>query len=103
MNEDLNKWFKEKWVNIGKKVDGKHPPCGTSGEKKGYAKCVPAAKAAGMTKKEKESATRRKRAAQNKAGRGGKDRHDVLITANKRLQLGFVLDVANTERAFFVY
>jgi hypothetical protein len=73
MNEDLNKWFKEKWVNIGKKVDGKHPPCGTSGEKKGYAKCVPAAKAAGMNKKEKESATRRKRAAQNDAGRGGKD------------------------------
>ena len=73
MNEDLNKWFKEKWVNIGKKVDGKHPPCGTSGEKKGYVKCVPAAKAAGMSKKEKESATRRKRAAQNKAGRGGKD------------------------------
>jgi hypothetical protein len=73
MNEDLDKWFKEKWVNIGKKVDGKHPPCGTSGEKKGYAKCVPAAKAAGMTKKEKESATRRKRDAQNDAGRGGKD------------------------------
>jgi len=72
MNEDLNKWFKEKWVNIGKKVDGKHPPCGTSGEKKGYAKCVPAAKAAGMSKKEKESATRRKRDAQNDAGRGGK-------------------------------
>lgn len=73
MNEDLNKWFKEKWVNIGKKVDGKHPPCGTSGEKSGYAKCVPAAKAAGMSKKEKESATRRKRAAQNAAGRGGSD------------------------------
>ena len=73
MNEDLNKWFKEKWVNIGKKVDGKHPPCGTSGEKKGYAKCVPAAKAAGMSKKEKESATKRKRAAQNDADRGGKN------------------------------
>jgi hypothetical protein len=73
MNEDLNKWFKEKWVNIGKKIDGKHPPCGTSGEKRGYAKCVPAAKAAGMSKKEKESATQRKRAAQNDAGRGGKD------------------------------
>ena len=73
LKEDLNKWFKEKWVNIGKKVDGKHPPCGTSGEKSGYAKCVPAAKAAGMSKKEKESATRRKRAAQNKAGRGGSD------------------------------
>ena len=73
LDEDLRKWFKQKWVNIGKKVDGKHPPCGSSGEKSGYAKCVPASKAAGMSKKEKESATRRKRAAQNDAGRGGSD------------------------------
>lgn len=72
VNEDLRNWFKKKWVNIGKKVGGKHPPCGTSGKKRGYAKCVPAAKAATMSKKEKESATRRKRAAQNKANRGGK-------------------------------
>jgi len=72
-NENLRKWFKDKWVNIGKKrKDGSHPPCGTSGKKRGYAKCVPASKARGMSKKEKESATRRKRAAQNKAGRGGK-------------------------------
>ena len=72
VKEDLRKWFKQKWVNIGKKdKDGKHPPCGTSGKKRGYAKCVPASKARGMSKKEKESATRRKRAAQNKAGRGG--------------------------------
>ena len=70
----LRKWFKQKWVNIGKKKkSGGHPECGTSGDKKGYAKCVPASKAASMTKKEKESATRRKRAAQNKAGRGGKN------------------------------
>jgi hypothetical protein len=72
-NEDLRNWFKSKWVNIGKKdKSGKHPPCGTSGNKKGYAKCVPAKKAASMSKKEKESATRRKRAAQNKSNRGGK-------------------------------
>ena len=71
-NENLRKWFQDKWVNIGKKdKDGKHPPCGTSGKKRGYAKCVPASKARSMSKKEKESATRRKRAAQNKAGRGG--------------------------------
>ena len=71
-NENLRKWFKDKWVNIGKKdKSGKHPPCGTSGKKRGYAKCVPASKARSMSKKEKESATRRKRAAQNKAGRGG--------------------------------
>lgn len=73
VNEDLRNWFKQKWVNIGKKdKSGKHPECGTSGKKRGYAKCVPASKAASMSKKEKESATRRKRAAQNKAGRGGK-------------------------------
>jgi hypothetical protein len=72
LDENLRKWFKDKWVNIGKKdKSGKHPACGTSGKTRGYAKCVPASKARSMSKKEKESATRRKRAAQNKAGRGG--------------------------------
>ena len=72
-NENLRKWFKDKWVNIGKKnKDGSHPPCGTRGKKRAYAKCVPASKARSMSKKDKESATRRKRAAQNKANRGGK-------------------------------
>ena len=71
--EDLDKWFKEKWVNIAKtNPDGSHPPCGTSGDKEGYAKCVPKSRADKMTKKEKESAVRRKRDAQNKANRGGK-------------------------------
>ena len=74
VNEDLKKWFKDKWVNIGKKKKGGgHPPCGTSGKKRGYAKCVPKSKAASMSKKDKKSATRRKRAAQNKANRGGTD------------------------------
>tara|TARA_R110000782_G_scaffold120178_1_gene211058 strand:+ start:169 stop:1116 length:948 start_codon:yes stop_codon:yes gene_type:complete len=74
LDEDLRKWFNQKWVNIGKKdKSGKHPPCGTSGKKRGYAKCVPKSKAGSMSKKDKESATRRKRAAQNKAGRGGTD------------------------------
>ena len=73
VHENLRKWFKDKWVNIGKKKKGGgHPPCGTSGDKRGYAKCVPKSKAASITKKQKASATRRKRAAQNKAGRGGK-------------------------------
>lgn len=69
----LRKWFKQKWVNIGRKEGGKHPECGTSGSKKGYAKCVPAAKAASMSAKEKQSAVRRKRQAQSKAGKPGKD------------------------------
>ena len=72
VDEDLRKWFKDKSVNIGKNdKSGTHPPCGTSGKKRGYAKCVPQSKASSMSKKQKASATRRKRAAQNKAGRGG--------------------------------
>ena len=75
-NENLRKWFNQRWVNIGKKKKGGgHPACGTSGKKRGYAKCVPASKAASMSDKEKASATRRKRAAQNKKGRGGTSSH----------------------------
>jgi hypothetical protein len=71
-NENLRKWFSDKWVNIGKKKKGGgHPPCGSSGKKRGYAKCVPKSKASNMSKKQKASATRRKRSAQNKKGRGG--------------------------------
>ena len=70
----LRKWFKQKWVNIAKKKKGGgHPECGTGGSKKGYAKCVPASKARSMSKKQKKSAVSRKRAAQRKAGRPGKD------------------------------
>jgi len=72
VDENLRKWFKDKWVNIGKKKKGGgHPPCGSSGKKSGYAKCVPKSKAANMSKKQKKNATARKRKAQNKAGRGG--------------------------------
>jgi len=26
LKEDLRRWFKEKWVDVSRKVDGKHPP-----------------------------------------------------------------------------
>ena len=70
--EDLRKWVKEKWVDIGApKKGGGYKPCGRSeGEKrKGYPKCVPAAKAAGMSKKQKKSAVKRKRSAGNPGGK----------------------------------
>jgi hypothetical protein len=65
----LKKWFKEKWVDISRKTkSGGHPPCGASAGKKErgsgkrkYPKCVPAAKAAGMSAKQKRSAIIRKR------------------------------------------
>lgn len=70
----LRKWFKEKWVNLAKKKKGGrgYEPCGTSGDKSGYAKCVPSKKASQMSDKEEKSAISRKRAAQRKAGRPGK-------------------------------
>jgi hypothetical protein len=55
-NEDLSTWFNEKWVDIGAKKDGKHPECGrpdADNPDRKYPKCVPSAKAADMTDKEK--------------------------------------------------
>lgn len=69
----LKKWFGEKWVNIAKKVSGRHPPCGTSGERRGYAKCVPQRKAQRMSAGEKARSSERKRRAQRAAGRPGRD------------------------------
>jgi hypothetical protein len=70
--EDLRKWVKERWVDIGApKKGGGFKPCGRSkGEKRsGYPKCVPAAKASRMSKGQRKSAVRRKRAAGNPGGK----------------------------------
>ena len=69
----LKKWFSEKWVDISApKKGGGYKECGrksASGSKRGYPKCVPAAKAARMTESEKRSAVARKRAAGNPGGK----------------------------------
>ena len=63
----LKEWLDEKWVDIGApKKDGKFQPCGRQkGSKRKYPKCVPLAKATRMTKSQKASAVKRKRAASN--------------------------------------
>ena len=70
---DLKKWVDQKWVDIGApKKDGKYQPCGrksSKGSKRKYPKCVPLAKATRMTKGEKASAVKRKRAAGNPGGK----------------------------------
>ena len=71
----LTKWFKEDWVDIGsKKKGGGYAKCGRSKQKadakRKYPKCVPAAKAASMSKSQIKSAVSRKRA--KKQGVGGK-------------------------------
>tara|TARA_R100000322_G_C5397052_1_gene180272 strand:- start:432 stop:734 length:303 start_codon:yes stop_codon:yes gene_type:complete len=63
----LTKWFKENWVDIGSpKKGGGYHKCGRGkGSGRKYPKCVPAAKAARMTKTQIRSAVSRKRAAGN--------------------------------------
>jgi hypothetical protein len=85
LEEDLGRWFKEKWVDVSRKIDGKHPPCGRSdanGEKgrKGYPKCRPSKKvskdtpkvASSYDKKEKKAMTSQKRNAEKKDPKIGK-------------------------------
>ena len=66
----LDKWFKQKWVDIGsKRKDGSFAKCGRSKQKKDakrkYPKCVPRAKARSMSEGQRRSAVARKRAAAN--------------------------------------
>ena len=81
----LTKWFAEDWVDIGsKKKGGGHEKCGrkkTKGSKRKYPKCVPKSVANRMTKAEKRSAVRRKRA--RKQGVGGKPTNVKTFTKKK--------------------
>jgi len=103
--EDLRKWVKEKWVDIGApKKGGGYKPCGRSkGEKrKGYPKCVPASKAASMSKGEKRSAVSRKRAAGNT---GPKPTNVATFTKRKKVNEGKLCPrgKAAAKRKFKVY
>ena len=50
--KSLKEWFKEKWVDVSKKVDGKHPPCGRKdADGKSYPKCRPSKKVSSETPK----------------------------------------------------
>jgi phage-related protein (TIGR01555 family) len=58
--DDLDKWFKEKWVRIG--ANGEiMGPCGAREEKEGKPKCLPQAKAQAMSKEERKTIVARKR------------------------------------------
>lgn len=68
----LDKWFKEKWVDISKtNPDGSHPPCGRSDTSKGgYPKCRKVRVAAKMTKKQKKASVARKRRVEKSGDKG---------------------------------
>jgi hypothetical protein len=60
MEEDLKKWFKEKWVRFG--PDGKiRGDCARGSESEGKPKCLPQAKAQALGKKGRASSAAKKR------------------------------------------
>jgi len=71
LNEDLKKWFKDKWVRFG--PDGKiRGDCARGSSKEGKPKCLPRSKANALGKKGRKSAASRKRRQDPKKNRRGK-------------------------------
>jgi len=87
----LDKWFAQKWVDIGsKKKDGSFSKCGRSKQKadakRKYPKCVPLAKARRMTEGQRRSAVSRKRAVAQ--GVGGKPTNVSTFAKRKKAASG---------------
>jgi hypothetical protein len=110
LKEDLAVWFGTKkkpkgskqpkgpWVNICRKVDGKHPPCGRPEAKdKGYPKCRAVGVASKMSDSEKKSACQQKRRAEKsnpKSGTGNKPKMVSYKPKNESLR-DTILQVLN--------
>ena len=93
INEDLAVWFGTKkkpkgskqpkgpWVNICRKVDGKHPPCGRPDTSKGaYPKCRAAGVAGKMSDSAKKAACQQKRTAEKKDSQTGKGQKPIMTS-----------------------
>ena len=95
--EDLAVWFGTKkkpkgskqpkgpWVNICRKEDGKHPPCGRDkATGKGYPKCRAVGVAAKMTDEQKRAACAQKRRAEKKEPKVGKGNKPTMASYKPR-------------------
>ena len=93
IKEDLGVWFGTKkkpkgssqpkgpWVNICRKVDGKHPPCGRSeSDTKGYPKCRAAGVAGKMSDSEKKSSCAQKRREEKKDPKVGTGNKPTMVS-----------------------
>ena len=88
MNEDLRRWFKEKWVDVSRKVKGKHPECGRDkATNKSYPKCRPSKKiskdtpklASSFSKEEKKKISKKKRSVESKSKKVGTNNKPNIV------------------------
>jgi hypothetical protein len=93
LDEDLGRWFKEKWVDVSKKVKGKHPPCGRKdADGKSYPKCRPSKKvsketpkiASSYDKEDKKKMTQQKRRAEKKDPKIGTGNKPTMTSYKKK-------------------
>lgn len=97
LKEDLGVWFGTKkkpkgskqpkgpWVNICRKVDGKHPPCGRPEAKdKGYPKCRAAGVAGKMSDSQKKAACAQKRRAEKTNPKSGTGNKPKMVSYKKK-------------------
>jgi hypothetical protein len=97
INEDLAVWFGKKkkpkgssqpkgpWVDICRKVNGKHPPCGRHDASKGsYPKCRAAGVAGKMSDSAKKAACQQKRTAEKKDTQSGKGQKPIMTSYKPR-------------------
>jgi hypothetical protein len=113
LKEDLKRWFKEKWVDVSKKVDGKHPPCGRkSADGKSYPKCRPSKKvsketpkvASSYDKKEKKAMTSQKRRAEKKEPKIGKGNKPTMTKFDESTEKKKILQITENQfRRIFKY
>ncbi len=85
LEEDLRKWFKEKWVRFG--PDGKiRGECGGRDSSEGKPKCLPASKAHALGKKGRASSAAKKRREDPNPERRGPARNVATKTRSMREQ-----------------
>lgn len=104
VDEDLKKWFSQKWVRFG--PDGKiRGDCARGSSKEGKPKCLPQAKAHALGKKGRASAAARKRRQDPNPERRGAAKN--VATKKESLQIqeargGGIRDWINQEPKKFV-
>lgn len=106
LKEDLRRWFKEKWVDVSRKVGGKHPPCGRKDANgKAYPKCRPSKKvsketpkiASSYDKKEKKAMTNQKRREEKKHPKSGKGNKPTVVKFDESMNKRKVIQITESQ------